>query len=53
MDLWVGLHKNLSGGQSLVGVLLLSSMVLDLTTVQCVLFVSTCFNYLMKVAAVE
>ena len=35
VDLWVGLHRNLSGVQSLVGVtgvLLLSSMVLDLAT---------------------
>ena len=52
----MGLHRNLSGVQSLVGVtggLLLSSVVLDLTIVQCVLFVSTCFNYLMKIAAKE
>ena len=34
VDLWVGLHRNPSGVQSLVGVtgvLLLSSMVLDFT----------------------
>ena len=56
MDLWVGLHSNLSGVQSLVGVtgvLLLSSMVLDLTSIVRALFVSTCFNYLMKIVAVE
>ena len=40
VDLWVGLHRNLSGVQSLVGVtgvLLLNSMVLDLTTIVCVI----------------
>ena len=57
VDLWVGLHRNLSGVQSLVGVtgvLLLSSVVLDLTTNVCnllaeagaalIIEISTCFT---------